>query len=279
MTRVAHRAGGRGWPILFLATMIATLSVAITSTAHAAPGALPELGRCVKLPLKTGLYKYKNCVVQATGSKGSFEWEPGPGAKPGLVAEASEVHLETVGGVKVGCASGELSGAWTGSKTASVTITFRGCESKGRSCGVNPSKPVEITNEEAPVEGELGFIENGEKPKVGLDLKPKEGSSELLKFTCGGPPEASFPESWKVEGSVIGRIRQVDMMKTTFQLLYKAPGGKQMPERFEGGLKDTLIANRLTESGPTTEQAGLTLTEEKPWIPGEYEESLEIKAK
>jgi hypothetical protein len=68
-------------------------------------------------------------------------------------------------------------------------------------------------------------------------------------------------------------------MKATFQLLYKAAAGKQMPERFEAGLKDTLIANRVTETGPTTEQAGLTLTEEKPWIPGEYEEPLEIKAK
>ena len=253
-----------------------------TGTASAATyelTGLPELGRCVKLSTKTGLYKYKNCVVQSEGSKGSFEWQPGPGEKPGFVAEASGVHLETVGGVKVGCASGELSGAWTGSKTASVTITFRGCESKGRSCGVNPAKPVEITNEESPVEGELGFIENGEKPKVGLDLKPKEGSSELLKFTCGGPPEASFPESWRVEGSVIGQIRQLDMMKTTFQLMYRSAAGKQVPERFESGLKDTLIANRLTETGPTTEQAGLTLTEEKPWIPGEYEELLEIKAK
>lgn len=281
MTRVAHRAGGRGWPILFLATMIATLSVAITSTAHAAPGALPELGRCVKLPLKTGLYKYKNCVVQAAGSKGSFEWEPGPGAKPGFVAEASEVHLETVGGVKVGCASGEVSGAWTGSKTASVTITFRGCESKGRSCGVNPSKPVEITNEESPVEGEIGFLQQGEKPLVGLDLKPKEGSSELLKFTCGGPPELTFPELWKIEGSVIGKFRYVDKPKLTFGLLYQQANGKQSPQQFEGGVKDTPIANRLTESGTVTEEAGLTLKEEetRKWIPGLFEEPLEIKAK
>jgi hypothetical protein len=78
---------------------------------------------------------------------------------------------------------------------------------------------------------------------------------------------------------VIGRINRVDAMKPTFQLLYKAAAGKQVPERFEGALKDTLIANRLTNSGRTTEQAGLTLREEKPWIPGESEEPLEIKAK
>jgi len=243
---------------------------------------LPELGRCVKLPIKTGQYKYKNCVVKSEGSKGAFEWEPGPGEKPGFVAEAGEVHLETVGGVRIGCASGELAGVWTGSKTASVTITFRGCESNnGHRCGVSPAKPTEITNEESPVEGEIGFLQQGEKPLVGLDLKPKEGSSELLKFTCGGPPELTFPELWKIEGSVIGKFRYVDKPKLTFGLLYQQANGKQSPQQFEGGVKDTPIANRLTESGTVTEEAGLTLKEEetRKWIPGLFEEPLEIKAK
>jgi hypothetical protein len=245
---------------------------------------LPELGRCVKLSTKTGLYKYKNCVALSEGSKGSFEWEPGPGEKPGFVAEAGEVKLETVAGVRVSCASGELNGSWQDGKTASVTVAFRGCASKERGCGADPSKPTEITNEGSPIEGELGFIEKGEKPKVGLDLKPKEGSSELLKFTCGGPPELTFPELWKIEGSVIGRIRYLDHMNQTFALLYqqtKGTSGKQNPQNFAEGVKDTPIANRLTEGGPLTEEAGLTLREEerRNWMPGDYEEPLEVKAK
>src|SRR5882757_2939733 len=44
MGRVAHRAGGRVWPVLFLATIIATLSVAITSTAQAAPNVAEAWG-------------------------------------------------------------------------------------------------------------------------------------------------------------------------------------------------------------------------------------------
>jgi hypothetical protein len=265
----------RALRIVGAACVIAAFVVSQAATAGAA---LPELGRCVKLSSKIGVYKYKNCVVQSAGAKGAYEWEPGPGSKPKLIAEASEVKLETVGKAKVSCASAELDGEWTGSKTASVTVAFRGCQSLERGCGNNPSKPNEILTEE-PVEGELGFIEQGEKPKVGVDLKPKAGGTTLLEFTCGGPPEVTFPERWTVEGSVIGRIRPVDAMKSTFQLLYKAAAGKQAVEKFETGLKDTLIANRLTEGGPMTEQAGLTLTEEKPWIPGEYEEPLEIKAK
>jgi hypothetical protein len=34
-------------------------------------------------------------------------------------------------------------------------------------------------------------------------------------------------------------------------------GWQQVPERFESGLNDTLIANRLTETGPTTETGRL----------------------
>jgi hypothetical protein len=240
---------------------------------------LPELGRCVKLASKTGLYKYKNCVVQSEGSKGSFEWEPGPGEKPGFVAGASEVKLETVGGVRITCASGEISGSWNDGKTATVNAAFRGCASREKGCGADPSKPVEITTEGSPVEGEIGFIEKGEKPKVGLDLKPKSPATSLLKFNCGGPPEVGLPEPWTVEGSVIGKFRYVDHLQTSFGLLYQGPGGKQIPQKFEEGVKDTPIANRLTESGLVTEEMGLTLKEEKKWIPGDFEEPLEIKAK
>lgn len=251
---------------------------AVASAATYELTGLPELGRCVKLPANTGLYKYKNCVAQSEGSKGAFEWEPGPGESPGFVAEASEVKIETVGGVRVTCASGEIAGQWTGGKTASVNVAFRGCASREKGCGANPGKPTEILTE-TPVEGEIGFIEKGAKPKVGLDLKPKSPSTSLLLFNCGGPPETSLPEPWTVEGSVIAKFRYLDHMTTTFGLLYKAPGGKQFFQKFEEGVKDTLIANRLTEAGLVTEEAGLIMKEERNWIPGDFEERLEIKAK
>jgi len=273
----------RGSMMLALAVIVAALAMAIASPAQAAPnvasGSLPELGRCVKVAGKTGAYKYKNCVKQAVGATGAYEWEPGPGALPGFNVEASEAKLETVGHVKINCASSSITGAWTGSKTATVKVELRGCASAGRGCGVNPGKPTEITNEE-PLEGELGFVHQGEQPKVGLDLKPKAPSTVLFTFTCGGPPELTAPEPWVVEGSIIGKYRYIDARpRLEFGLRYEASAGKQIPQQFEGGVKDTPIANRLTESGQLTEEAGLTLADETTWILGEYEEPLEVKAK
>jgi len=70
------------------------------------------------------------------------------GASPKFLAEAGEVTLETVGKTKVTCASAELDGEWTGAKTASVTVAFRGCVSRERGCGANPGKPVEMLTEQ-----------------------------------------------------------------------------------------------------------------------------------
>ena len=270
-------------PCVIAALALVVLGQAATAGAATYPlTGLPEIGRCVKLSTHTGVYRYKNCVVKSEGAKGTYEWEPGPGANGTFLAEAAEVKLETVGKARVSCASAELSGQWTGSKTASVTVALRGCQSLERGCGNNPGKPNEILTEE-PVEGELGFIEKGEKPKVGLDLKPKSPGTTLFTFTCGGPPETTAPEPWIVEGSVIGKYRYANHMQQTFGLLYQATSGKQIPQKFDEGLKDTPLATRtvLTEPPPKTEEAGLTLREEetRKWIPGEFGEKLEVKAK
>jgi hypothetical protein len=58
-------------------------------------------------------------------------------------------------------------------------------------------------------------------------------------------------------------------MATTFALGLKATNGKQSPERFEGGVKETLS---FVTAG-VEEQAGLTTS-----ITLTNEESLEIKA-
>jgi hypothetical protein len=135
---------------------------------------------------------------------------------------------------------------------------------------------------QSPLEGELGFIVSGEKPLVGLDIKPKSPSSEVLSFTCGKPRVEPPGEVWTIEGSVIGSIKPIDVMRTAFTMLYTASKGLQSPERFEGGLKDTLLASRLLEGEPEPkrEQAGLTLKgPEKAAIVADGEEPLEIKAK
>jgi hypothetical protein len=69
-------------------------------------------------------------------------------------------------------------------------------------------------------------------------------------------------------------------MALAFKLIYKAVAGKQIPEQFESGVKDTLITNRIVGiQPPKTEQAGLTLRDETQVIVVEGEEPLEIKSK
>jgi hypothetical protein len=273
---------------LCLVAVFATGALASTT----ASAGLPELGRCEKVG-SGGLYIYKSCTgKQSATHNGAYEWKAGPGAKPKFAVEIGEVELETVGKANVSCGGSELTGEWSGAKTASVNLRFQGCVNVGtaKSCQSNPAQKSQITTSQTiegeeipdPIEGELGFIKTA-PPQVGLDLKPKEGKSNVLSFSCGGavgpPPEP--PEPWTVEGSVIGRIRPLAAMGTTVKMDYKAVGGKQLPEFFEGQPKDTLIAKRTVGVEQKTEEAGLTWRTEpkKGTVSGLYEEPLEIKSK
>jgi hypothetical protein len=264
---------------LVVGVLAVTLAVGAFAAASAS-AALPEVGRCTRTASKTGAYKYKACVIPSPGHNGPFEWEPGPGPAPKFTGLIGLVTLETVGKEVIHCGSGQFNGEWTGPKTASVNLVFGGClDAAGKSCQTSPTSQAEIKTEQ-PLEGELGFIEGGERPKAGLDLKPKAPSTVLLTFTCGGPPEVGVGEPWTVEGSVIGQIKPTNNMASAFKLIYKAVAGKQIPEQFESGAKDTLITNRIVGiAPPITEQAGLTLRDETQVIVIEGEEPLEIKTK
>jgi hypothetical protein len=158
-----------------------------------------------------------------------------------------------------------------------VTLALVGCLNGEtlQKCQTTPIKEGEI--ETQPIEAELGFIKGGEMPKVGLDLKP----APPIAFDCGTFGEETHMLV-SVEGSVIGAIQPANSIRSTFKVIYTATKGKQVPERFEGGVKDTLTRQRTVGSATTTEQAGLTIIgiEEKPKpLIVENEEPIEIKAK
>jgi hypothetical protein len=182
----------------------------------------------------------------------------------------------------VSCTHAQLSGQWSDAKTASLSVALTGChDSAARSCQSSPTAPGEVSTAQA-LEGELGFIsgKGALRPKVGLDLKPKAPATTLVSFTCGGPPgEVGAGELWTLEGSVIGAVKPIDSMKLVFRLLFKARGTRQSPERFEGGVKDTLMARRLVGTETKSEDAGLTLRGERATIRATNQEKLEIKAK
>jgi hypothetical protein len=240
---------------------------------------IPEIGRCVNVG-SGGLWTDHRCLYKSTNGKGAWEWKPGPGEKPKFAfAAIGEVEVETVSKVKVKCGPSDLTGEWTGGKTATVNVEFRGClqHTTSKPCQTNPSNSSLIANEQ-PLEGELGLIARTNPPKVGLDLRAKSPSTVMLAFICG---ESSEGERWTVEGSVIGRIKRVDRLaEIKTELFYKATAGKQVFEHFESGVKDTLLATRtVLPEQPKSEQAGLTLKTEPGHysILGKNEEPLEIK--
>jgi hypothetical protein len=238
---------------------------------------LPEFGRCVADLSKTSEYKNAGCT-QPAGGKGGYKWLPGPGEQNKFEGTSSLTKIETVGKYAVACSSGSYLGEYKTPKTVSLSIGLVGCLEKGtgRKCQSTPAKEAEI---ETTVEGELGFIKGGERPTVGLDLKP----SVPIAFTCGLPPELPTEiTTLTLEGSVIGVIRPPNRMRSISKLVYTASAGKQVPEKFEEGLKDTLTLNRLTGVSSISEQAGLTVidVEEKPKpLVITNEEPIEIKAK
>jgi hypothetical protein len=225
---------------------------------------LPEIGRCTKTQAEKvgkeklfhGHYEERDCVEenpQPPGSQnGEYEWTPGPGPSSSFNVSLGKTTLESVGKTVIKCAGASGPGQYTGTKTASATLTFTGCQRADTkaSCQSSGAAAGEIVT--SPLEGELGFIEDvfeGEtlNVSVGLDLKH---SPTLLTADCGG-------SALSVSGSVIAPVGAVNKMLPSFSLHYKATGGKQAPEGFEEKPDDTLSG---TFGGGSPEQTGLTST-------------------
>jgi alpha-tubulin suppressor-like RCC1 family protein len=239
------------------------------------PPALPELGRCVKVP-SGGAYRGTSprCVALSSTHKGHFEWLPGPGPNSKFRDDLSQPMLETVDKHKVDCVAALLEGEYTGPKTETIShLTLDACldVTPNTRCQSNPLKEGVIESS-VPLEGDLGFILGGEKPSVGWDLEPKPPATSLVSFVCGSGVSTA---AVALEGSVIGRLTPINQMVLTFELLYKQSGGKQIPELFEGGARDVLILATTPFTGATTsEQAGLKSKDVRTG-----EGLLEIKAK
>jgi len=248
--------------IYVLAALAASAVGAVTAVAAA-----PELGRCVQVAPRTGEFG-GHCIIKAAAGRGRYDWLPGPGEKKKFVGSGEATTLETVGKVRIECTASEFNGEYTGAKTAAVTVIFVGCADPAKQlCESNPTKIGEI--ETLSLEGEIGFIRGGEKPVVGLDLKK---SPVMATFECGKLPEV--PVVGTVEGSVIGTLKPFDKMTEESMLTYKAVLGKQVPEQFEGGAKDTLTTTLISGLTKTTEESALRAN-----VAVANEEPLEIKAK
>ncbi|MHB8235784.1 MAG: hypothetical protein ACYDHT_14125, partial [Solirubrobacteraceae bacterium] len=243
-------------------------NVGLPASAEFNPGApLPALGRCVKATVaRTGEWRGAHCMGFAHG-KGAYNFLPGPGAAGKLKGSLGPIVLETVGKAKITCSSGTGAGEYSGSQKLMITLVLSGCEraSTHEPCQSVGSGSGQVTTN--ALEGRYGFISRVKPLSVGVDLS-REGA--LATFEC---TTAALPgkELVSLEGSVIGPVKKIDSMVSSFTVTDKATAGKQAPEAFEGQNKDTLVT---AITGGSSEQAGLTAT-----LALSNEEPLEIKAK
>jgi hypothetical protein len=203
---------------------------AFAASASAAP---PELGRCEEAPAGTGKFKDKGCVKHEV-PKGGFEWLPGPGVgNEEFSSRAGSSTIETKRKIKITCKFATGFGRYTGPKEDAEVIELRECTGFGGfPCNSVGAPPQQINS--TALTSTLGFVK---APKsVGVDLA-SSSAAPIAAIECH---VANIVFKMSVTGSVIGTIKQVGKMSSTFTEQFKAKKGKQKVERLEGGPKDTL---------------------------------------
>ncbi len=272
--------------VLLALAMLTAMSAIAAATASAE---LPEIGRCVltegvkegKKTVYHAKYKTRRCTKESKGGNtGKYEFEAGPGegAEVETIGYEAPVTLETVGGTKVVCTNHISYGVLTGAKTESWNISMRGCEDTAihKPCqSFLVEKQVTETGriDSEELTAELGYIsKSGKKPTVGWDYKAKTGS-DLFIFECG--TTVGLGTKFAIEGSFIGAVKPVDKSVEEMKGYYKGAAGKQLPEMFEGGAKDTLTSTIISGLETSTEQTAFIAPRPEEI---EFEEEYEIKA-
>jgi hypothetical protein len=268
-------------------SVLLCLIVALAAGALMAPGAsaaeygpkeFPEWGRCVKTALGAGTYKDAKCQFVARPEYGKTEWIPATaGEKFTFVAGGGEAVIPTVGHSTIKCIGTNISGTLQNEKTAAVVVELQGCLDQASTQCQNPGGINKSEISSGSLTAELGFIKNVEKTiVVGLDLKPPFLQNALFNYECGGGPT----EVNSIEGSVIGKIKPIAKMTTEMKFIFKATkAGAQIPEKFEGGLPDTLFTTYKV--GLETTGSGASSLNVIPLgeVAGAYSQPIEIRTK
>jgi hypothetical protein len=175
--------------------------------ASSSSAALPEWGKCLKLPAtikgkekkaNTGKFSNSNCSEATTG--GEFEFVKGTSELPNVAFEnnmtSSEAVLETSLGVQVKCTAQSAKGQLSGTKEVSnVEVRFKGCQANlleftcenffEEQGGIYRYTQGEIFTRS--LKGKLVYISGAgtASPVVGLQLEPAEKNNLFAFFGCG----------------------------------------------------------------------------------------------
>jgi hypothetical protein len=195
--------------------------------ASSSSAALPEWGKCVKLPAiikgkeKTkGKFGNANCTEAGT----EYEFLKGTTQLPSTEftnkMTSSEAVLELSVGIQVRCTGQTATGLLSGTKEVSdVEVTFTGCNAPQLSFSCE-NQFINESTEENPntfkyiageiktrrLKGKLGYISGAgtATPVVGLSLEPEEKKGLFAFFGCGSH-EAGNPNPVPLIFSQVGR--------------------------------------------------------------------------
>jgi len=142
---------------------------------------------------------------------------------------------------EIECKTSSAVGQLTSATKGEVTVTFSECATEAKKCGnVKPG-----TIETKLLETTVGWI-NKAKGEAGVDFIGKvggeKGKGAEAEFECEGLAVA-------VKGSVIGKSTPTNVMSTEGKVTLIGAKGKQEIEKFEGGLKDTLLTEASLAPG------------------------------
>jgi hypothetical protein len=207
-----------------MAVCVAAVCAICALAAANASAALPEWGRCVKVPVtikgkehKTGKYSNSNCTeAQSRGEyefvKGTEELPGGTGFTNNLTSE--KATLETSFGISVNCTGESATGDLSGTKEVSnVQVTFTGCVAslgnfacentfKEEEGGEDNFKYIKGEIKTFGLKGKLVYIsgQGTSEPKVGLELEPSEPKQWFAFFGCGPGGEHPLPAIKSIVG-------------------------------------------------------------------------------
>jgi hypothetical protein len=247
-------------------SVVAACAICAFAVANAS-AALPEWGKCVKVPVtikgkerKKGKYANSNCTEAQTG--GEYEFVKGTEGLTGgteftNTMTSPEAVLSTSFGVNVNCTGETATGSLSGTKEVSnVRVTFTGCTSLTGSlaCENAYEVPEELDSahfvegkiETKGLKGKLVYISGAgtATPSVGLELTPEEKGGWFAFFGCGS--KGSHPEpiidsivGEKPKGAnggdaIVSPITPLDTMGTETTQVYEARTNPETGEKERG---------------------------------------------
>jgi hypothetical protein len=260
-------------PALAAVVLAAGALGAAAQAAHAVPGLLPEIGRCVDaLPHGTKTGYNATCTREG---RGAYVFEAMPSGETAFSSpEVGETLAFVSAHHRIGCrvspsqepGARGLEGNYTGPQSMLLTINLEQCFGDFRlhdegSIECHSAGFGEGLVRTDLLEGQLGFLDASKsKPVVGWQLGPALGPN-LIEAECHGVPVT-------VSGSVVAQVRPtgVDKMRSYFELLLKVSNGKQVPQALEGAEPTSLsiTAEGVSESATLAATSKLSVANLQP---------------